>query len=155
VRCDNSCAYCAVASEVLPLRRFRARAARKLFWSPNPTSHVQDRTLKLWDLRRLSGGFSGSTASAAVGAPGLLHTFGGFKHGVSGCTVHLGTAICRSRGKVALTPLAPPFAAEVQLTRLTSARGAKSSAHIAGLALLPCSRVLAAGCEDGLVKVCA
>lgn len=115
---------------------------------------MQDRTLKLWDLRRM-GGDTGSAGAAAAASPALLHTFSGFKHSVSGCTVHLGTAVCHSHGKVALTPLTPPFATEVVLTRLTSARGTKSTAHIAGLALLPCSRMLVAGCEDGVVKVCA
>lgn len=43
----------------------------------------------------------------------------------------------------------------MQLTRLTSLRGAKSMAAIAGLALLPASRLMVVGCEDGNVKVCA
>lgn len=45
---------------------------------------------------------------------------------------------------------------QVQLVRLTSgARGTKSMAPIAGLALLPVSRLMVFGCEDGTVKVCA
>lgn len=66
---------------------------------------AQDRSLKLWDLR---GGTAGPASQ-----PRLLHNFGGYKHAVSGVTVHLGTAVSCSRGKVALTPLAPPYAPEV------------------------------------------
>lgn len=45
---------------------------------------------------------------------------------------------------------------QVQLVRLTSgARGTKSMAPIADLALLPASRLMVFGCEDGTVKVCA
>lgn len=46
-------------------------------------------------------------------------------------------------------------ASQVQLMRLISARGVKSTAPIAGLALLPASRLVVLGCEDGTVKVCA
>lgn len=73
---------------------------------------VQDCSLKLWDLRGGSGA-AAATSPFAAAQPSLLHMFGGYKHAVSGVTVHRGTAICCSRGKVALTSLAPPHAAEV------------------------------------------
>jgi hypothetical protein len=68
--------------------------------------------MKLWDLRACSGS-AHQLGSPTATQPGLLHRFGGFKHAVTAVTVHRGTAISCSRGKVALTPLAPPYAAEV------------------------------------------
>ena len=71
----------------------------------------QDRSLRLWDLRAC--GRSGPPGPRAATQPGLLHSFGGYRHAVAAVTVHVGTALSCSRGKVALTSLAPPHAAEV------------------------------------------
>ena len=65
-----------------------------------------------------------------------------------------GTAISYSRAKVALTALQPPYASDVRLTRLQGARGIGATAAIAGLAVLPCSRIIVVGGEDGIVKIC-
>lgn len=71
----------------------------------------QDRSLRLWDLRVCSG--SQPPSPPAATQPSLLHSFGGYRHAVAAVTVHAGTALSCSRGKVALTSLAPPHAAEV------------------------------------------
>ena len=49
---------------------------------------AQDRKLKLWDLRML---MDADTSALPMLAPRCLHTFGGHKHSVTGCTVHLVT----------------------------------------------------------------
>lgn len=81
--------------------------------TPTPCAALlrQDRSLRLWDLRACGG--SGPPGPPAATQPGLLHSFGGYGHAVTAAAAHAGTALSCSRGKVALTSLAPPHAAEV------------------------------------------
>ena len=116
--------------------------------------------MRLWDVRRPGGtggvGHQPWPPATAPALAGLLHSFGGFRHGVVGCVVHLGTVLTHSRGKVALTSLTPPFAAEVQPSmRPVSAWRVFEGAHRrpGGAAVQP-HAVGRLRAEDGTVKVC-
>jgi WD repeat-containing protein 81 len=111
---------------------------------------LQDNTIKLWDLR-----YDATHAGAAqVGTPGLLHTFSGHTEGVGGLAVHDQDVLAYSGPHLGVFSLQAPWSAVYRPIRLTSAKGFKESASIVGLALLPYSRLLVVGTDDGHIKIC-
>eukprot|EP00884_Botryococcus_braunii_P002444 jgi/Botrbrau1/121/Bobra.0022s0107.1 len=110
----------------------------------------QDNAIKLWDLRMDAA----HVGAGQVGAPGLLHTFTGHTEGVGGLAVHGQDVLAYSGAYLGVFSLQGPLSPTYRPTRLTSAKGFKESADIVGLALLPSSRLLVVGTEDGYIKVC-
>ncbi|KAL0056421.1 hypothetical protein WJX82_011195 [Trebouxia sp. C0006] len=89
----------------------------------------QDQSLKLWDLR---------------------HT-----EPVSGFALHQGDVIAHAGGHLGVLSLnGPPYTETFVPTRLSNTRGGKDSANLVGLDILPHSRLLVAGAEDGVIKIC-
>ena len=138
---------------------------------------LQDQSLKLWDLRmradalRLDSINSSSnprtvdcdqTQRHAVtnkrpkaGAPGCIATFTGHTEPVSGFALHQGDVIAHAGGHLGVLSLnGPPYTETFVPTRLSNTRGGKDSASLVGLDILPHSRLLVAGAEDGVIKVC-
>lgn len=109
-------------------------------------SVAQDRTLKVWDVRKLS---SSTAASACV------HALSGFEHSFTGCATYQRTGISWQRSKVAILSLQAPFSQRVLLTRLTDASGCEDHAAISGLCVLPCSKLLIVSAADGMLKIVA
>jgi len=105
-----------------------------------------DRVLRVWDLRACGGGDQGS--------PTLLHAWTPLKSVPTGLAPAPGGGALAHAGPslVALPPL--HFPADPFPPSLPSVRAAPPRTAVAGLAILPWSRLLVLGCDDGHVLVC-
>ena len=138
---------------------------------------LQDQTLKLWDLRmnrdalhvnsitshsypRTTAGMENphdqpAPSKLAAGGPGCLAVFSGHTDPVTGFAIQQGDVIAHAGGHLGVLSLhGPPFVQQFVPTRLTYFRGGKDSAGLIGLEILPRSRLLVAGTEDGVIKIC-
>ena len=136
---------------------------------------LQDQTLKLWDLRMSHDALHVNSANShprttasvddhyeqpassklAAGGPGCLAVFSGHTEPVLGFAVQQGDVIAHAGGHLGVLSLhGPPFVQQFVPTRLTNFRGGKDSAGFVGLEILPHSRLLVAGTEDGIIKIC-
>ena len=87
--------------------------------------------------------------------PGCLAVFTGHTEAVNGFAMQQGDVIAYAGGHLGLLSLQEPhFVDNFVPTRLSNARGGKDSANLIGLDILPHSRLLVAGTEDGVIKVC-
>jgi WD40 repeat protein len=131
---------------------------------PAPFDHGQllsgsaDRTIALWDVRRLAA--TGGAGGAAAAVTPVMR-FSGHCDPISALQLHGRDALSAAGGRVAALSLgaeAPRDAhsAAVVLSpgRLRTQRGAKEKSAIGALALLPTSRLLLVAAEDGIVRVC-
>ena len=138
-------------------------------------AHVlQDHTVKLWDLRMSHDDLHVNSVNSAVyprtvslssaewaarqvtsGGPGCLATFSGHTEPVKGFAIQQGDVIAHAGGHLGVLSLhGPPYVQHFVPTRLSNARGGKDSANLVGLNILPHSRLLVAGTEDGVIKIC-
>ena len=133
---------------------------------------LQDHTLKLWDLRTTADvlhldsmpfksppvtahGTPTSRAKQSPGVPGCLAVFTGHTEAISGFAMQQADVIAHAGPNLGLISLqGPPYSDSFVPTRLTNARGGKDSASLVGLDILPHSRLLVAGTEDGIIKIC-
>lgn len=138
---------------------------------------LQDQSLKLWDLRMRADALhldsihsslyprtadSDQTQRQAftnkrpkAGGPGCIATFTGHTEPVSGFALHQGDVIAHAGGHLGVLSLnGPPYTETFVPTRLSNTRGGKDSASLVGLDILPHSRLLVAGAEDGVIKIC-
>lgn len=91
----------------------------------------------------------------AAGGPGCLAVFSGHTEPVTGFAIQQGDVIAHAGGHLGVLSIrGPPFVQQFVPTRLTNARGGKDSAGLVGLEILPHSRLLVAGTEDGVIKIC-
>lgn len=101
---------------------------------------------------------SGDKAAASqvgAGGPGCLAVFAGHTEPVTGFAIQQGDVIAHAGGHLGVVSLqGPPFVQQFVPTRLSNARGGKDSAGLVGLHILPHSRLLVAGTEDGVIKIC-
>ncbi|KAL0031838.1 hypothetical protein WJX79_010539 [Trebouxia sp. C0005] len=137
----------------------------------------QDHSLKLWDLRMGADALhlDSSTSSSyprtvdsdqtqrqaitnkrpKAGGPGCIATFTGHTEPVSGFALHQGDVVAHAGGHLGVLSLnGPPYPETFVPTRLSNTRGGKDSASLVGLEILPHSRLLVAGAEDGVIKIC-
>ena len=128
--------------------------------------------MKLWDVRmshdalhvssvnshsRTSDNPHNQQASSKLtaGGPGCLAVFSGHTEPVSGFAIQRGDVIAHAGGHLGVLSLqGPPFVQQFVPTRLTNSRGGKDFAGVIGLDILPHSRLLVAGTEDGVIKIC-
>ena len=138
---------------------------------------VQDHSLKLWDLRMGADGLhldsmnsesyprSSSSGQAQppgptrkrrrAGGPGCIAVFAGHTEPVSGFAMQQGDVIAHAGSHLGVLSLhGPPYTEKFVPTRLSNARGGKDNAALVGLDILPHSRLLVAGTEDGIIKIC-
>lgn len=138
---------------------------------------LQDHTLKLWDLRVSHDALHVSSVNsqtyprtaaslpkshdeaasrqAAAGGPGCLAVFSGHTDPVMGFAIQQGDVIAHAGGRLGVLSLnGPPFMQQFVPTRLSNARGGQDTASLVGLDILPHSRLLVAGTEDGVIKIC-
>ena len=140
---------------------------------------LQDHTLKLWDLRVSHDALHVSSINlhtyprtaassslhnphdkaalrpATAGGPGCLAVFTGHTEPVTGFAIQQGDVIAHAGGHVGVLSLhGPPYVQQFVPTRLSNARGGKDAASLVGLDILPHSRLLVAGTEDGFIKIC-
>lgn len=114
---------------------------------PSPPPWVSD------SVDRLSETPHASTGKA--GGPGCLAAFTGHIQPVTGFALHQGDAISFAGPHLGVLSLhGPPYSETVVPTRLSNLRGGKDLAPIVGLSILPHSRLLVAGTEDGVIKIC-
>lgn len=97
---------------------------------------------------------AGRSGAAWGRPPVLLHTFTGHSEGVGGLAVHGQDVLAYSGAYLGVFSIQEPLAPTYRPTRLTNAKGVKETVTIVGLALLPYSRLLVVGTEDGYIKVC-
>lgn len=145
---------------------------------PLPPCRPQEGAVKLWDLRM--GGGSGTprgqtgTHAGLDDSPSLLPSLvsgatiplclGSFRVGAEGPSPAAGLAmygqqacICysgASLGVINLTPGSGSSRSRVGVTRLLGLGGAPLGAAIRGLSILPLSRLLVVGTEDGWLRIC-
>ena len=138
---------------------------------------LQDHTLKLWDLRMSHDALHmdsfnsssyprtvlpphtqiGKSASRqlAAGGPGCLAVFSGHTEPVSGFAIQQRDVIAHAGSHLGVLSLhGPPYVQHFVPTRLSNVRGGRDSAALVGMAVLPHSRLLIAGTEDGVIKIC-
>ena len=90
-----------------------------------------------------------------AGGPGCLAVFSGHTEAVSGFAIQQRDVIAHAGGHLGVLSLhGPPYVQQFVPTRLSNARGGKDSAAFVGMAVLPHSRLLVAGTEDGVIKIC-
>jgi WD40 repeat protein len=129
-----------------------------------------DKTLKLWDLRMLrpevdgprfcalSQGLGPQTVEPVIG-------FKGVKEGIDGFVVYQDAAIVYGGSHLGLAPMNVQHVSNnvIYPVKMTAIRGAGraaagggggSGSAIVGLGLLPHSRLLVVGSEDGQVRIC-
>lgn len=123
------------------------------------------------NLRAMVGAAASSTPSPLFGGPlytaslhGALHdasadSLGGSGGALSGVGGAGGASLAVDGGPVAAGTVGVPAAhhanhMRVETERIRSAKGLKEKGPIAGLALLPESRLIAVGYEDGFVRLC-
>lgn len=137
----------------------------------------QDQSLKLWDLRMRADALHLDSINSSsnprtvdcdqtqrhavtnkrpkAGAPGCIATFTGHTEPVCGFALHQGDVIAHAGGHLGVLSLnGPPYTETFVPTRLSNTRGGKDSASLVGLDILPHSRLLVAGVEDGVIKIC-
>eukprot|EP00775_Hariotina_reticulata_P009747 gene9747-9905_t len=136
--------------------------------SPGDTqllSCSHDKTLKLWDLRMLRPEANGSRFCAMSQGAGRqtvepVIRFKGVKEGIEGFVVYQDAALVHGGSHLGLAPLNVQHVTNnviypVKMTgirgagRATSGGGGSSGSAIVGLGLLPHSRLLVVGSEDG------
>lgn len=138
---------------------------------------VQDHTLKLWDLRMgvdalhlnsiNSSSYPKTFSSAQThppnpassrpkpGGPGCIAVFTGHTEPVTGFAIQQADVIAHAGGHLGVLSLnGPPYTENFVPTRLSNTRGGKDSEALIGLDILPHSRLLVAGTEDGVIKIC-
>jgi hypothetical protein len=117
-----------------------------------------DRSVRLWDLRMApsasSAAAAGARAAGGVSQRGLVRSFV-HREGVEGFAVHSGCLVSRCGGSIGVAALSGQEAVvRVAPSSIRTSRGAKEAGAITGLALLPLSKLMVVGGEDGQVKVC-
>ena len=137
---------------------------------------LQDHTLKLWDLRMACDALHLDSISPSLyprtpspgqatpgvpndrpqtGGPGCVATFSGHTEPVAGFAMQQGDVIAHAGSHLGVLSLSgPTYTEQFVPTRLSNTRGGKDSAVLVGLDILPHSRLLVAGTEDGVIKVC-
>lgn len=96
-----------------------------------------------------------ASSRQATGGPGCLAVFSGHTEPVTGFAIQQSDVIAHAGGHLGVLSIrGPPFVQQFVPTRLTNARGGKDSAGLIGLEILPHSRLLVAGTEDGVIKIC-
>lgn len=97
-------------------------------------------------------------AASTTGRPGepfCLATFVGHIEPVTGFAIHDGDVISYAGPHLGVLSLhGPPYSQSIVPTRLSNVRGGKDVASIVGLDILSHSRLLVAGTEDGVIKIC-
>ncbi|KAK9916467.1 hypothetical protein WJX75_002924 [Coccomyxa subellipsoidea] len=111
----------------------------------------QDQSLKLWDVRMLTGS---RDSGAAAGVPRCLHTFEGHREAIGEVLVQGMDAVSFAGQHLGVFSLQAPYAQRIKPVRLQGAKGAKESGSLVALNILTESRLLVAGMEDGFIKVC-
>ena len=139
---------------------------------------TQDHSLKLWDMRMSADVLQVNSATNSalfprtnppaqdrstvadnttgrVGEPGCVAVFTGHTEPVTGFALHDGNVISYAGPHLGVLSLhGPPYSQSIVPTRLSNVRGGKDVAAIVGLDILPHSRLLVAGTEDGVIKIC-
>ena len=102
-----------------------------------------------------NGSLATSARQQSSGMPGCLAVFTGHTEPVSGFAMQQGDVIAHAGGHLGLLSLqGPPYVDSFVPTRLSNARGGKDAVALVGLDILPHSRLLIAGSEDGVIKIC-
>ena len=115
-------------------------------------SAVQDQLLRLWDLRMALSAAEGASGAAA---PSLVGSTAGQKEPVAGFATHSTDVIAYAGPPIGVLTTSRPFSEQkLTPTKLMHVRGSRDTAAIAGLCMLPTSRLLVVGCEDGVIKLC-
>ena len=132
-----------------------------------------DKTIALWDVRKLTSSTGGGYRAA------LLASFGGHKDPVSSMALHRGDAFTVAGGRLGVFSLAQRNAGgqsggatgdgdyggggrgwtssrHVAITplRLRSRAGSKEKAIMSSVAVMPQSRLFVVTTEDGVLKIC-
>ncbi len=125
-----------------------------------------DRTAKLWDLRMMGSFMTGGSSSSGGGSggvpgpgrgssqAGLVRMFA-HRESVEGFAIHKDCLVSRCASSIGVVALAgPEGVVRVQATGIRSSKGVREAGLLMGLSLLPLSKLMVVGSEDGYVKVC-
>ena len=132
--------------------------ATSLAAGPTPGQLVSggaDKKLVLWDLRMASSSMSQSASTLDGPPPARVATWRGHKEVPQCIVVHGSSIISFGGSRMGVCSAADLDATQQQIApvRIRSSKGGKERGFITAAALLPCSRALACGTDDGFVRI--